>query len=143
MKLRFLALCKPVHVRIVSTKAGDGLLPELERHLACHVAAESVDAAFHPETEGSLHSLPDFLVLVVEVGGVRPVGGIGGVAFGITLIPVWSLSGYPYCIWRSVVCDPVDDHAKSELVSFCNEVVEVFERTELRVDVTIVSYSVV
>ena len=43
---------------------------EFERNLTCHVTAESVDAALHPETEGSLHSLPYLLVLIIEVSRI-------------------------------------------------------------------------
>ena len=143
MKKRLFPFREHVHFRIVGTKSCDGLLPELKRNLTCHVATEAVDTALHPETHCIRHALPYILVLVIEVGCIRPVSCKCSIAFGITLIPLRSTLSCPYCIRRSVVRNPVDNDAESESVCLGHEIVEILECAEFRIDSTVIPYCII
>ena len=74
-------------IGVLGLDALDGLLPEGEGYLTCHVAAETVDTALEPEVQCLLHGFAHTLILVVEVGGIAPVGGVGEFALLVSLIP--------------------------------------------------------
>ena len=143
MKLRFLTLCKHVHPGIVLAEPCYGLLPELKRHLTCHVATEAVNPLLHPEAHRVGHSLPYILVFVIEVGCVGPVCCVCSLAFFVAFIPLRSTLCRPYRIRRSVVGNTIDHDLEAEPVSFSKEVLEVFHCAELRIDGLIVPDCVV
>ena len=98
MKLRLFTLRKHIHSGIVCTKSRDCLLPELERNLASHIAAESVHTLLHPEAHLIGHSIPDLTLAVIELSDVIPVVVDYCIAQRITHIPICRALVDPLCI---------------------------------------------
>ena len=62
-----LILCESEHIGVRLTQFTHRVVPEICRHFACYVAAESVDAdAVHPPVHGFLHLGTHGLAVVVQ-----------------------------------------------------------------------------
>ena len=120
------------------------VIPELDRHVAGHIAAVTIDAGFFdPVPERIGHELAQPGLRIVQVDDVRPVPPWRGpeITFPVPLVPVRVLRPERIVPGR-VIANPVDDDVKTELVRTIDEVLQVVERAELRVDAVIVFHRV-
>ena len=130
------------HMRIGLTQVTHRPVPEVGRHFARYVAAETINTdRVHPPVHGFEHRLTHVLVLVVQFGDIRPVVLHHQVAQAVTIVPSFVLC--PLAVRRRMVSHPVEDHFKALLVGSGEEMLEVRARTELGVDSAVVDDRVI
>ncbi len=123
--------------------AADGV-PEVGRHEAGHVTAEAVHVHLAHPPDHRLGHVPAHARLVeVKVNDVGPIPPRRGAELPL---PV---AGVPLRVLRrqvavpgGVVGHPVEDDAQTQLVGGADELLQVVERAELRVDAVVVAHGV-
>ena len=129
--------------RVFFPECRQNLRPEILRDLIGHVAAESVHAALQPEVHALPHLGAHLGAAVVELGDVGPVVFDDRISLCVTNIPFRGLLRHPRMVRRGVVGHPVQDDLEPLRVCRGEEVVEVGERAEFRVDVAVVPDGVI
>ena len=143
MQLRVLTLCEHIHPRPILSQRSYCPGPKLERHLASHIAAETVDTLFHPKTHSILLRVPNILVVIVQGSDVSPVILHNGISQRIPFIPVGRLGVNPNGIRRGVVCHPVKNYTEALCLRLGNKSFEILHRAKLRIHRAIVLSRVV
>ena len=118
-----------------------GVVPEIDWHVAGHVAAVAVDVGLaHPVLERLGHVTPQAGLAVVELDDVRPVPPRRRVevALPVPLVPFGVLPDQ-HVVPGGVVGDPVEDHVQPKFVGAVDEPLEVVEGAELGVDGEVVA----
>ena len=125
------------HMRVCLMQIGHRPVPEVRRHFARYIAAETVDTdTIHPPMHRFEHLIAHVLVVVVELGNVRPVVLNHQVSEAVAVMP--SLVLRPFAVRSGVVGYPVENDLKTLFVGCFEEMLEVSTRTELRVDGAVV-----
>ena len=115
-----------------------GLLPEVQRHEACHVAAKAVHNA-RPEAQGFDLVVPEPRHSVVEVDHVRPVTiAVAGPAVG-AVIEIFRVGLVQHRVGRGMVIYHVDQHFHTARVDLVDEGLEVLHSSVGGVYITVVA----
>ena len=138
-----LRLGEEVDVGVVGVHLGEDAFPELGRHFARRIAAESVHALFQPESHGLVLGRPDVLVLIIEAAGVGPVVFPNGVAQRVALVEVGGLGRHPDVVRGGLVGHPVQDELESLLMRGGEQMLEVLHRAEFGIDLRVVGDGVI
>ena len=115
-----------------------GALPEVQRHERGHVAAEAVDQSC-PVFECLDLIVPQRRVAVIQIGDVPPVAeAVAERAVRLVEEPLRVILRQPR-IGGCVVVDDVDDALHAAIVDGVDQMAEVVQRAELRVDGAVVA----
>ena len=94
------------HIRMRLAQLTHRVVPEIGRHFACYVAAETVNAdRVHPPMHRFLHLRAHRLAVVVQFGDVRPVVLYHQVAQAVAVVPTLVLG--PLAVRCRMVSYPV------------------------------------
>ena len=130
------------HIRMRQAQLAHRVIPEIGRHFAGYVAAETVDSdRVHPPMHRFLHLCAHCLAVVVQFGDIRPVVLNHQVTQAVAIVPALVLG--PLAVRRRVVRYPVEDDLKAHLMRLFEKMLEVGTRTELGVDRAVVDDGVV
>ena len=132
-----LSLCKHEDVTTLSssTQLVDGIFPEVGRNTVSHITAETVYAHLcNPELHRINHRSPHILVVVVQVGHIKPVPRTwmnNRIGFLIMGVPV-RVFFHPRMIPCSVVGHPVENDTHTVLMTNLCQMLEIVNSTEFR-----------
>ena len=130
------------HIRMRQAQLAHRVIPEIGRHFAGYVAAETVDSdRVHPPMHRFLHLCAHRLAAVVQLGDIRPVVLNHQVTQAVAIVPALVLG--PLAVRCRVVRYPVEDDFKAHLMRLFEKMLEVGTRTELGVDRAVVDDGVV
>ena len=121
-------------VRADRLERRSGLLPEVGRDEAGHVAAEAVDARLaEPVRHHADHVTAGLRVRVVELGHVRPVG-VRGLHPALRVPDVELRRRHHHAVPGRVVGHDVEDHLEASGVGLAHQPLQVIRRPVVRVE---------
>ncbi len=121
-----------------------GCFPKISRHTACIIAAVSVNiCVFHPEFQRMKHGIAHILIVVIQIGHVRPVGiGWNDISQRILRIPVFVFSN-PLVVPTGVVSNPVEQHLEAHFVGLVHQCFKIVQRSKFRINSFIISNGII